>query len=163
MNKNELKNKISLHLLWIEGDKKGERANLYGADLSGADLSRANLYGADLSGANLSGADLSRANLYGANLSGANLSGANLYGANLSGANLSKTILEGKAILSFQFEKHTAYFYGTEKLKIGCHTHPIKYWLKNYKQIGLQEKYTPKQVKMYLNFVKHCAKILKEK
>ena len=39
----------------------------------------------NLYGANLSGANLSRANLYGANLSGANLSGANLYGANLSG------------------------------------------------------------------------------
>jgi hypothetical protein len=55
------------------------RANLYGANLSCA-----NLYGADLSGANLS-----RANLYGANLSRADLSGANLYGANLSRADLS--------------------------------------------------------------------------
>ena len=36
---------------------------------------------ANLSGANLYGADLSRANLYGANLSGADLSSANLYGA----------------------------------------------------------------------------------
>ncbi len=47
---------------------------------------RANLIGADLSGANLIGADLSRANLSGADLSGADLSGANLSGADLSGA-----------------------------------------------------------------------------
>jgi hypothetical protein len=68
-------------------------ANLYGADLYGANLSMANLYGANLSeanfyGTNLSVANLSGANLYGANLSMANLSGANLYGANLYGANL---------------------------------------------------------------------------
>ena len=62
---------------------------------SGANLTRANLYGADLSGANLSGANLTRANLYGANLSDANLSGANLYGADLSGANLTRANLSG--------------------------------------------------------------------
>ena len=55
---------------------KGERPNLYGADLSGADLS-----GADLSGADLCRANLSGANLYGADLRGANLRGADLYGA----------------------------------------------------------------------------------
>jgi hypothetical protein len=41
-----------------------------------------------LYGANLYGADLRGANLYGANLYGADLRGANLYGANLYGANL---------------------------------------------------------------------------
>jgi hypothetical protein len=66
------------------------RADLSGADLSGADLSRANLSRADLSRANLSRANLSRADLYGANLSRANLSRADLYGANLSGADLSR-------------------------------------------------------------------------
>jgi hypothetical protein len=42
-------------------------ANLSGADLYGADLSRANLSGADLYGADLSGANLYGADLYGAN------------------------------------------------------------------------------------------------
>ena len=75
-------------------------ANLYGANLRGADLSGANLYGANLYGANLygaylSGANLSGANLYGANLRGAGLSGANLYGANLRGANLCDADLSG--------------------------------------------------------------------
>lgn len=63
---------------------------LYGANLSGADLSDANL-----SGANLSGADLSGAYLDGADLSGADLSGAYLDGADLSGADLSYVNLSG--------------------------------------------------------------------
>ena len=49
-----------------------------GADLYGADLRGANLRGADLYGANLRGADLRGADLYGANLRGADLYGANL-------------------------------------------------------------------------------------
>ena len=91
----------------------------------------------------------------------ANLSGANLYGANLYGANLSKTLLEGKAILSFQFEKHTAYFYGTDEIRIGCHVHPINHWLEAYKEIGTNEGYTDKQIEMYGDFIKQCALIFK--
>jgi hypothetical protein len=64
------------------------KANLSGADLSGANLSNADLSGANLSNADLSGAYLLNANLSGADLSNANLSGANLFGADLSGANL---------------------------------------------------------------------------
>ena len=70
MNTNAI---LEKHRKWLRGEDGGERANLYGADLSGA-----NLYRANLSRANLSGADLSGANLYGADLSEANLSGANL-------------------------------------------------------------------------------------
>ena len=87
----------------IEAVKSGAnlyRADLSGANLSGADLSGADLYRADLSGANLSGADLYRADLSGANLSGADLyradlSGANLYRADLSGADLYRADLSG--------------------------------------------------------------------
>lgn len=71
----DIKKILSEHSKWINGDG-GERANLRGADLRGADLSGANLRGADLSGANLSGADLRWADLCGANLSGADLSEA---------------------------------------------------------------------------------------
>ena len=71
MDAKKLKDILDKHLKWLRGEDGGERANLSGANLSGADLSWANL-----SGANLSGADLSWANL-----SGADLSGANLYGA----------------------------------------------------------------------------------
>ena len=64
-------------------------ANLSGAYLFGANLSGAYLFGANLSGAYLSGVNLSRANLSEADLSEAYLLGADLSGANLSGANLS--------------------------------------------------------------------------
>ena len=90
MDKQELKAILGKHLKWLRGEDGGERANLFGANLSGA-----NLFGANLSRANLSGANLSRANLSGANLSGANLSRANLFGANLSGANLFGADLSG--------------------------------------------------------------------
>jgi len=79
----ELKEICLKHIKWINDEDGGERADLFGVDLSRADLS-----GANLSGANLFGVDLSRANLSVANLSGANLSGANLFGANLSRADL---------------------------------------------------------------------------
>ena len=70
-------------------------ADLSGAYLSGADLRRAYLSGADLSGADLRRADLSGADLYGAYLSGADLSGADLSGAYLSGADLRRAYLSG--------------------------------------------------------------------
>jgi len=63
-------------------------ANLWVANLEGANLRGANLEGADLEGANLRGADLEGADLEGANLRGADLEGANLWGANLRVANL---------------------------------------------------------------------------
>jgi hypothetical protein len=75
-------------------------ANLRSADLSGAYLRSANLRSADLSGANLSGADLSGAYLRSADLSGANLSGANLRSADLSGANLSGAYLRSANLRS---------------------------------------------------------------
>ena len=69
------------------------RANLRGADFSGADLCRADFREADLRGAylykaNLYGADLSGANLYRVDLYGADLRGTNLCGADLRGADL---------------------------------------------------------------------------
>jgi hypothetical protein len=91
----DIKKTLELHTAWRRGEECGERADLSGANLSGANLSRANLSGANLSRADLSGANLSGANLFGANLSGANLSGADLFGANLSGANLSGADLSG--------------------------------------------------------------------
>ena len=75
MDQSELDNVVASHVKYIRGEG-GQRANLSGADLSGADLSGANLSGADLSGANLREADLRGANLSWADLSGANLSRA---------------------------------------------------------------------------------------
>ncbi|EAE9782474.1 pentapeptide repeat-containing protein [Listeria monocytogenes] len=87
MNQAELDVVIEKHEKWLR-DGHGERADLNGADLSGANLRRADLSGADLNGANLNGADLNGADLNGANLNGADLSYANLRRADLSYANL---------------------------------------------------------------------------
>jgi hypothetical protein len=110
---------------------------------------------ANLSEANLQHTDLSRASLSGANLQHTDLSGANLSGADLKG-----TILEGKAVLSFQFERHAACFYGTDEIRIGCHTKTVADWLAQYKEVGQSEGYSGKQIEMYGNFIKQCAVIL---
>ena len=60
-------------MLQINGYEIRSFANLYGADLRGADLQDANLHGADLHGANLQDASLYGANLHGADLRGADL------------------------------------------------------------------------------------------
>ncbi|EAA8950539.1 pentapeptide repeat-containing protein [Salmonella enterica] len=101
MNSADLSKILEEHKVWITSMReRGSRANLYGADLRGAnlygaDLCDADLRGANLRGANLYGADLRGANLYGADLRGANLRGANLYGANLYGADLYGANLRG--------------------------------------------------------------------
>ena len=96
----ELAKILAEHKLWVESrGKKGERANLGGADLSGVnligiDLSDAYLNGAKLIDADLKNTDLSRADLSDAALFRADLRSANLSDANLSDANLSRANLE---------------------------------------------------------------------
>jgi uncharacterized protein YjbI with pentapeptide repeats len=84
----------------LKGARKCPECDLTHADLYGVNLSRAELISADLSNANLSGtnlsrAELSRANFTGANLTGANLAGADLAAVNLSQANLIHALLSG--------------------------------------------------------------------
>jgi len=80
---------LKKHKLWLDGDEKGERA-----DLRDADLQRASLRDASLQRASLRDASLQRANLQDADLQDANLFGANLQGANLRGANLQDADLD---------------------------------------------------------------------
>ena len=94
MTKDQLQEILRKHALWLEDKEGGERANLFKADLSKANLSEANLFKAYLSKA-----DLSRANLSKANLSEADLSKACLGEAYLREANLFKAYL-GEAYLS---------------------------------------------------------------
>ena len=131
---------LEKHKLWLEGKEGGERA--------------------DLSGANLSGADLSGANLFEANLSEADLSEANLFGAGLSGANLSKANLFGAKIVVFQFSKHFA-FYHEGFIQIGCEYHSLDEWLKDYKKIGKDNKYTDLEIEAYGDWIKLCKKVKK--
>jgi Pentapeptide repeats (8 copies) len=72
-----------------------ERAFMWGANLSGANLIKTDLRGATLGGANLQRAALIDANLSGANLTDADLSGANLNGADLQGAILNGANMNG--------------------------------------------------------------------
>ena len=67
----------------INGYLVGPSANLYHADLSGADFSGAELHDAYLNGADLSGADLRYADLGGVDFSGANLDGVDVSGTYL--------------------------------------------------------------------------------
>ena len=58
MNKMKLTAILELHIKWVRGDIGGEKANLYGAILSYADLRSANLSYADLRSADLRNANL---------------------------------------------------------------------------------------------------------
>jgi uncharacterized protein YjbI with pentapeptide repeats len=105
----ELKEILDKHKKWFTNEPDGQRANLEGAYLKGANLYGAYLNSANLKGANLYGAYLNSANLEGAYLEGANLEGANLfgaylYGANLYGANLYGAYLYGAYLNSANLE-----------------------------------------------------------
>ena len=99
----QIKNRYNDSVLFeIEADsfvKAVERAVREKADLIGANLSGADLIGANLSGADLSGANLRYANLIGANLRDANLRYADLIGANLRDANL-RDLLKAASVSS---------------------------------------------------------------
>ena len=58
ITKEELREVLRKHKMWLDGTEGGEKADLSWADLSKADLSKANLSEADLSEANLSEANL---------------------------------------------------------------------------------------------------------
>ena len=47
MNAPEIKNILDLHIKWLRDEEGGSRADLYAANLRGADLSRADLRGAE--------------------------------------------------------------------------------------------------------------------
>ena len=63
MNETKLKEILEKHSKWLHDEEGGERANLRGADLYGADLREATLRGADLCEADLREADLCGADL----------------------------------------------------------------------------------------------------
>ena len=98
VTRKKLNKVLEEHKHWINEDCKNweeMRANLRGADLRGAYLSRANLYGANLRGANLYNADLSGADLHNAVLNDADLRGTDLRVADLSNADLRDADLRG--------------------------------------------------------------------
>ena len=86
---------LERHNQWLMPEEGGERANLEGVNLTGADLRGVNLTGADMAGADLRGVNLEDVNLTGADLWGANLRGVNLRNVSLMRANLIGANLEG--------------------------------------------------------------------
>ena len=88
MDQQELQKVLRKHSLWTRGKSSGEKAELRGVDLSGANLKEAKLSGADLRTVELRDANLERADLRGADLRGADLTEADMDNANLEGANL---------------------------------------------------------------------------
>jgi uncharacterized protein YjbI with pentapeptide repeats len=68
-------------------------ANLFGANLSGVDLSCATMRETSLACANLTGANLSNTIMTDANLTGADLTNANLFGAIMTNVNLTSAIM----------------------------------------------------------------------
>lgn len=103
----ELKNRLSAHERWLEGDKnRDDRIDFSELDLRGVDLSKAKLAYAylrfsDLSQARLIGTDLSHADLVHVNLedaclAGAKLTEASLGNARMSGARCSCQVMRGE-------------------------------------------------------------------
>ena len=93
MDKIKLQEILENHQMWLNNEPGGVRADLNGANLNGANLSRVDLRGVNLSGADLCDVDLSCANLSGADLSYTNLNGADLICADLSDTDLSEANL----------------------------------------------------------------------
>lgn len=107
MKPEEIREKLRLHRLWIDGKEGGVRA----------DLSWANLRQTDLGKADLSDADLGEAIFHGANLGGADLSGAILRGATGN----------GREIKSAQVHTYSL-VWTKDVLWIGCQCKTLDEW-----------------------------------
>jgi hypothetical protein len=88
----------------VADGKAGQRLDLTGADLSGANLSEDDLNGAILRRTKLIGVDLSRAFLYAADLTSADLRAANLTGADVAYARLNGCLLGGASLDGINYE-----------------------------------------------------------
>ena len=89
----DLKEVLRLHLMWLNDEEGGKRADLRRADLRRANLQDADLQDADLQDADLRRADLRRADLRRANLQDADLQDADLQDADLRRADLRRADL----------------------------------------------------------------------
>jgi hypothetical protein len=178
MKREELNKKLELHLMWLNGDPKGRRANLRCAMLNGVELKGADLRGAILSGAYLCGAnfqeadlrktDLSWANLCGADLglvdlNGATLHGAILRGAYLGGVELRGVELKGADLNGAELPQGCTFYYDLPRhniiiihdvAHIGCHSLPLSEWLEQGSEIGSANDYTPEQIAIYIEILR---------
>ena len=154
ISEQELKDILDKHGKWLRNEENGERANLRSANLSSADLSYADLRSADLRSADLRSANLSSADLRSADLRSADLSSADLSSADLRSADLSYANL-----MTFQFQRHQAFYTFDDNLRIGCLNFPLHEWINNFEDIGKKEEYSEQQIKAYGLFIKICAEV----
>jgi uncharacterized protein YjbI with pentapeptide repeats len=125
--KEELTEILRKHVLWLESQDGGERANLRYANLTSADLSSANLRSANLTSADLSSANLTSADLTSADLSYANLTSADLSSANLSSANLSSANLTSAKTAQITGLYYSCYI-TPDAVRFGCQCHHVDKW-----------------------------------
>ena len=118
MKKDELDKILKKHMMWLNHEPGGERA-----DLRSADLRSANLRSADLSYADLRSADLRYANLSYADLRSANLRSAVLSYADLRSA-------KDGAVCRMDFGGWSICI-RSKQTSIGCETHDNELWLKS--------------------------------
>jgi uncharacterized protein YjbI with pentapeptide repeats len=95
-------------------------AQLWDADLRGADLSDSYLVGAHLAGADLQGADLSRSDLSDVGLSGANLAGAKFTNAIVREVHFGTANLTGADFKGAIFDKYTRWPRGFDPVRAGA-------------------------------------------
>ncbi len=115
-----------------------------------------NLSGLDLDRLDLSGLNLSEAMLWKTNLNATNLTGTNLRGANLFGTIL--TYIKGKEITTFQGSQHFSY-YTDGIITIGNQSKTPDEWINDHQPFMEKHKYSKKEIKIYLMFIKICKEM----
>ena len=65
-------------------------------------------------------------------------------GANLKNTNVSM----------FLFQQHQAIYTPGGTIRIGCESHKLDYWLKNYKKIGKKHNYSKEEIEAYGDWIK---------
>ena len=155
-----------------EAAAASKRALVARAAKAGVDMAHALLGGTNLRNVNLDGAQLRNAYLGDANLSGTSLMGANLRGAFLQRANLTGVRLEGANLIDISVDKKyqpVVQIKGAEQwltmlgaghVQIGCHQHPLDYWLEHYRAIGRMEGYCEdaiQEYRLYLDLLRDRA------
>ena len=94
-----------------------------------------------------------RADLRGSDLSGSNLRGSNLSGSDLNNTKLNNTIFtRNDQVQFFSYNMFIANHYNGV-ITIGCLTHSVDHWIKNYKEIGKKNGFTDLEIEMYGLFI----------
>jgi len=129
MNQKKLDRVLKLHQLWLDGDAKGERANLSYSNLRGSNLSGSNLRDSNLRGSDLSYSDLRGSNLSYSDLRGSNLSHSDLRGSNLSEATYAHCRGNNTTIKTIHCDTYDI-AYTDAVMQIGCERYKIADWWK---------------------------------